>query len=146
MKVLNVWLNFITTVLRLWWFGVFQVYVRWKYKWQVSRYPTRKHYITTLTHAKNLRKIYGNFQKSSEIFGKIRIFGNASKPFLKRLYDFWKFSGNLWKCSEIFRNFRKLQKRFKIIFEEFYDSFLIFEKFAYVKSIGADFGKSSKGR
>ena len=46
----------------------------------------------------------------------------------------------------MFINFRKFQKRFKIIFEEFYDSFLIFEKFAYVKIIGADFGKSSKGR
>ena len=109
---------------------------------------------STLSHEKalhnyfipclNLRKGYGNFGKSSEIYANVRKlrkrfkpvfeklkrsmkllenFGNSSKVFSRWLYDFLKSSenfGNPRKSSEIFG---KLRKRFKSNFQSFYNFF-----------------------
>ena len=47
-------------------------------KWHVPRYPTRKHCITTLSYAHIFRKLTE----------KVQNIRNASKPYLKSLYDF----------------------------------------------------------
>ena len=94
----------------------------------------------------NLRKIYGNFGKSSEIsanFRKLRKrfkpvfeelkrfikllenFGNSSNVFSRCFYDFLKFSENFRKSSEVFRILWKYSENFrnssKVIFRCFYD-------------------------
>ena len=94
----------------------------------------------------NLRKIYGNFGKSSEIsanFRKLRKrfkpvfeelkrfikllenFENSSNVFSRCFYDFLKFSENFRKSSEVFRILWKYSENFrnssKVIFRCFYD-------------------------
>ena len=90
-------------------------------KWHVSRYPTRKHCITTLSHAQifgKLMAILESARKSPQISKNA---GNTSKPFLENfgklrkqfksifqiIYDFLKFLENLRKSSEAFGNLRK---------------------------------------
>ena len=106
-------------------------------KWHIPRYPTRKHCITTLSHAQIFRKlmqILGRARKSPWISEK---FGNASNPFLRRLNDLWNILENFGnsskvfsrcfydflKFSKVFRNLRKFSEKIgngsKVIFRCF---------------------------
>ena len=91
------------------------------FKWHVSQYPTRKHCITTLSHA----QIFGKFMEILESAWKSpqisKNSGNTSNPFLENfgklrkqfksifqiIYDFLKFLENLRKSSEVSGNLRK---------------------------------------
>ena len=90
-------------------------------------WPTRKHCITTLSHAEVFRKlveILGRARRSQRKLRKrfkpafeelkrfmklLKNFGNSSKVFSRCFYDFLKFSENLRKSSEVLGN---LWKRF----------------------------------
>ena len=78
-------------------------------KWHIPRYPTRKHFITTLSHA----LIFGKFTGISENFG------NASNLSLRNFYKrtFMKNLENLWQSSETLAG--KLRKQLKSNFQMF---------------------------
>ena len=66
-------------------------------KWHVPRYPTRKHCITTLSHAYifgKLMEILGRARKSLRISEK---FENASNPVFEELKTIYETFGKLWK-------------------------------------------------
>ena len=69
-------------------------------KWHVPQYPTRKHCITTLSHALifgKLMKILGRARKSlfeelKRFMKLLENFRNSSKVFSRCFYDFFKVS------------------------------------------------------
>ena len=56
-------------------------------KWHVPRYPTRKHCITTLSHAYIFGKLTEIFRRARKSLGISENFGNTSNPFLRSLND-----------------------------------------------------------
>ena len=89
---------------------IFRIHTSLLGKWHIPRNPTRKHCITTLSHAEIFGKIMGIYKN----------FGNASNPLLRNFIQkgFMTILENLWQSSE---TFGKLRKQFKIVFQCFYD-------------------------
>ena len=77
-------------------------------KWCVSRYPTKKHCITTFMpkSSENLRK----FLKELEISGHFRKLRKRFKPVFEERKRLMKILENLWKSLEIFEKLRKRSK------------------------------------
>ena len=118
-------------------FGVCVYEENTSYKWHIPQHPTRKHCITTLSHAQIFGKftgIYKNFRNASNpslrnfykkrfmsilenLWQSLETFGNLlwkiSESFgngsvFQHFYDFLKFLENLQKSSEVFRNRQKI--------------------------------------